>query len=119
MLLYITTTDNICMFRCPYTSCDGIFQGKEISDNLSFFRRGVCPKCAKQVDVGFDLNEYTFSPVIPEPEPEEVEGDDEIDFSTFTVAQLKDELKELGLSTKGKKSKLIERLEDFLEDNNE
>ncbi|MAH44824.1 hypothetical protein CMI37_03295 [Candidatus Pacearchaeota archaeon] len=116
MLLYITTTDNICMFRCPYTSCDGLFQGGEITDNLSFFKRGVCPKCAKQVEVRFDLDDYKPSPVAPDPQPEE---DDEFDFSTFTVAQLKDELEELGLSIKGKKSKLVERLEDFLENNDE
>jgi len=116
MLLYITTTLNIIMFKCPYTSCDAIYQGDEIFANLSFFNRGVCPKCAKQVDINFDLGDYT-SKVEPEPELEEVE--ESVDLNEFTVAELKEELTELGLSIKGKKTTLIKRLEEFLEDNDE
>jgi len=106
------------MFKCPFSSCDAIYQGKEISDNLSAFNKGVCPKCARQVDVNFNLDEYKKI-VKPEPEPEPEEIEEEIDLNNFTVAELKEELTELGLSIKGKKTTLIKRLEEFLEDNDE
>ena len=106
------------MFKCPFSSCDAIYQGNEISNNLSAFNKGVCPKCARQVDINFNLDEYKKT-VKPEPEPEPEEVEEEIDLNNFTMAELKEELTELGLSIKGKKTTLIKRLEKSLEDNNE
>jgi|TARA_Y100000310_G_scaffold238998_1_gene242541 hypothetical protein len=70
------------------------------------------------VGINFNLDEYkkTVKPEL-EPEPEEVE--EEIDLNNFTMAELKEELTELGLSIKGKKTTLIKRLEKSLEDNDE
>jgi|TARA_R100001530_G_scaffold103144_1_gene71774 hypothetical protein len=70
------------------------------------------------VDINFNLDEYKKT-VKPEPEPEPEEVEEEIDLNNFTMAELKEELTELGLSIKGKKTTLIKRLEKSLEDNNE
>ena len=47
----------------------------------------------------------------PEEEPEEVkESEEEVDYKLMTVAQLKEILKEKGMSTSGKKTELVSRL---------
>ena len=54
------------------------------------------------------------TPVVEEPvaeEPEEVE-EEAIDYSQYTVKQLKEMLEEKGLSTDGKKADLVERMSE-------
>ena len=64
-----------------------------------------------------ESNEYTSSPEPekvkePEEEPEEVqESEEEVDYKSMTVSQIKKILKEKGLSTSGKKTVLVSRLE--------
>ena len=64
-----------------------------------------------------ESNEYTPSPESeevkePEEEPEEVqESEEEVDYKSMTVSQIKKILKEKGLSTSGKKTDLVSRLE--------
>ncbi len=62
-----------------------------------------------------ESNEYTSSPEPEkesEDEPEEVqESEEEVDYKSMTVSQIKKILKEKGLSTSGKKTDLVSRLE--------
>ena len=64
-----------------------------------------------------ESNEYTSSPESeevkePEEESEEVqESEEEVDYKSMTVSQIKKILKEKGLSTSGKKTDLVSRLE--------
>ena len=87
------------------------------------FNQGQCPRCGKVVDIHFDLSKYKNVPApevieeileeIPEAEVvSEAIDTEEVDWENCTVSQLKDALKERGLSTKGKKTVLLERLEE-------
>ena len=108
------------MFQCH--ACYTDFDARGITANIKWFRREKCPNCG--CDIGIDFNVENYAPAViqkePEPEPdveEEVRSYiEQIDFNDFTVAELKEELTGLGLSTKGKKSVLIKRLEGFLKE---
>jgi len=94
------------MFKCPYTTCCSVFDGAAITANLNYFSRGVCPKCGNQIEINFDVNDY--APKTPAAAPAA-----QPDWSSFTVAELKTALKTYNLSTAGKKSVLIDRLEFY------
>ena len=114
------------MFQCPFSSCCAIFDDNSIRDNLMRFKQGQCPRCGKAIDVNFDLSKYGSAPApVPEvieeileeiPESEvvsEAVDTEEVDWEDCTVSQLKEVLKERGLSTSGKKVDLLERLEFY------
>ena len=68
-------------------------------------KKSFIPKLIKETPV-------EETPVVEEPvaeEPEEVE-EEAIDYSQYTVKQLKEMLEEKGLSTDGKKADLVERM---------
>ena len=108
------------MFQCPYSSCNAIFDNNGIRNNLMRFQQGQCPRCGKAIDVNFDLSKYGSAPTpvpkvieeILEEVPESEIVTEEVDWENCTVSQLKEALKERGLSTKGKKAALLERLEE-------
>jgi len=108
------------MFQCH--ACYTDYDASGVTANIQWFRREKCPNCG--CDIGIDFNVENYAPAVipkePEPEPdveEEVSSYiEQIDFNDFTVAELKEELTELGLSTKGKKSVLSKRLEEFLKE---
>ena len=113
------------MFQCPFSSCNAIFDNNGIRNNLMRFQQGQCPRCGKVIDVNFDLSKYRSAPTpapkvieeileeIPESEVvSEAVDTEEVDWEDCTVSQLKKALKERGLSTKGKKAALLERLEE-------
>tara|TARA_Y100000310_G_C20442788_1_gene696900 strand:+ start:22 stop:390 length:369 start_codon:yes stop_codon:yes gene_type:complete len=121
MLLYIRQTYYINMFQCH--ACYTDFDARGITANIQWFRKEKCPNCG--CDIGIDFDPENFAPLdykepVVEDEPdldEEVSSYiEQIDFNDFTVAELKEELTELGLSTKGKKSVLAKRLEEFLKE---
>tara|TARA_R110000824_G_scaffold100285_1_gene238501 strand:- start:7779 stop:8114 length:336 start_codon:yes stop_codon:yes gene_type:complete len=109
------------MFQCPYSSCGAIFDDSGIRNNLMRFQQGQCPRCAKEISVDFDLSEYGSTPVpkvieeiledIPESEVVSETIETEEDWENCTVSELKKALKKRGLSTKGKKTTLLKRLE--------
>ena len=105
------------MFQCH--ACYTDYDAGGITANINWFRREKCPNCG--CDIGIDFDPEDFAPPIymdyKEPVVEdEPDLDEEVDFNNFTVAELKEELTELGLSTKGKKAKLRKRLEEFLKE---
>jgi len=108
------------MFQCPFSSCNAIFDNNGIRNNLMRFQQGQCPRCGKAIDVNFDLSKYRSAPTpapkvieeILEEVPESEIVTEEVDWENCTVSQLKEALKERGLSTKGKKAALLERLEE-------
>ena len=112
------------MFQCHACSTD--YDARGITANIQWFRREKCPNCG--CDIGIDFDPEDFAPPIYQDYKEPVVEDEpdldeevlsyieQIDFNDFTVAELKEELTELGLSTKGKKSVLAKRLEEFLKE---
>ncbi len=106
------------MFQCPYSSCGAFFDSDGDRNNLMRFNQGQCPRCAKEISVEFDLSQYknASAPEVIEEILEEVPESEivteEVDWENCTVSQLKDALKERGLSTKGKKAALLKRLEE-------
>jgi len=99
------------MLKCPNKNCCQEFSKGDIGDNWKEFQSGYCPKCGNQAEGGWGINVDDYRTVkAAAPEPEVVDTE-EIDWASCTVSQLKEALEILGLSTKGKKSVLVERLE--------
>jgi len=108
------------MFRCPYNNCNAVLDEKAMAANLSILKRGLCPRCVKEIGLNLDLSKYEKAPA-PVPEvineileeiPESEVVTEEVDWKSYTIAQLKEALEERGLSTKGKKATLLKRLEE-------
>jgi len=106
------------MFQCH--ACYTDYDASGVTANIQWFRREKCPNCGCDIGIDFNVEDYAPAVIQKEPEPdveEEVRSYiEQIDFDDFTVAELKEELTELGLSTKGKKSVLSKRLEEFLKE---
>lgn len=108
------------MFQCPHNNCNAVLDENIIKANLSLVKRGLCPRCAQETGLDLDLSKYESAPVtVPEvieeileeiPESEIVT--EEVDWESYTITQLKEALKERGLSIKGKKATLLKRLEE-------
>ena len=108
------------MFQCPHNNCGAVLDENAMAANLSLLKRGLCPRCARETNLDLDLSKFE-SAVAPAPKvieeileeiPESEIVTEEVNWENSTVAELKEALKERGLSTKGKKATLLKRLEE-------
>jgi len=99
------------MLKCPNNNCCREFNDSDVKSHWKKFNANVCYVCGTQVDWGIDASKYKPAPVV-EKVVEEVKEDEDIDWASCKVSQLKEALEILGLSTKGKKTALVKRLEN-------